>query len=144
MGEENTYNVRLNVGFDGSACGKDRALLRSYCAIRMATIFWPENDHASDSLCVRLPLQKNKGSDSDVDKVPACLTAHDPSGRLWEWTRGACESVCGYGVYICGPWMVASFLDLQHFTITGKHQQRASGFNSGWAHPGGSDSLTIL
>lgn len=35
-----------------------------------------------------------------------------------------------YGVYICVPEIV-SFLNLQNFTITGKHQQRASGFNSG-------------
>lgn len=39
--------------------------------------------------------------------------------------------MCEYGLYVCDPQILASSLDLQNFTITGKHQQRASGFNSG-------------
>lgn len=84
--------------------------------------------------------KKKKEYYSDVYKVLcSCLSSMIQFRRPWELKYGVREFVyMGESeVYVCAPRIVASFPSLQNLTITGKHQQRASEFNSGWVAPGG-------
>lgn len=85
MGEDNADYVRPQEGFDVVARGRNRALLRCPVKARCsAPLEWLPSSHGKITMPLTASVSsfsKTKGPDSDVYKVPACLTVQDSSGQ---------------------------------------------------------------